>query len=86
MRAILEQGAQHLLALPQRKARQILAVQLQQVEDIVHHMRCRILRGVLQQLEIRSTFGIERHDLAIEHCLPLHPAQGTAHIGIGIEE
>ena len=60
-----ERGPKQALALQQRQPAQVLAIEEQQIEHVITQPRLFLAR-VLEQLETRSAFFIERDELAIE--------------------
>ena len=81
----VERAAQQRLALDERHARQVVAVEVEQVEDVEVHRRLgggaldlgrpREVDPRLQLLEARHAVLVHRDDLAVEHraCAPAAP-------------
>jgi hypothetical protein len=55
------------LALDERQAPQILAVEMNQIECIEDHGMPRVCRAVLQRLKRRLAVRVDGHDLAVQH-------------------
>jgi hypothetical protein len=62
----LEQRREPCLALVERTLAQILAVELQQVEQVVADVPAAVAQRVLQRAEIGVAFGVSHRDLAVE--------------------
>ena len=62
-----EQCGQRALALDQRRGCQVLAVEMEQVEDVIDHpVLAAVLEVVLQGGEIGDAVFVDRGDLAVE--------------------
>jgi len=71
---------QDRLPLGQGQPTQIVAGQVQKVEDIVNQLAGRAMASeVLQRFEVRMALLIQDNDFAVEHGLMFQPLQGRDH-------
>ena len=61
-----EEGAQRFLAIDERDARQVVAVEVEEIEDEVTELRRGCRSGVLERMEARDAALVEDGDLAVE--------------------
>src|SRR5262249_42125810 len=71
----VKQLAKKSLALGEGLATQVLAVEIEQIEDEISELAAAVLLILLQQLEVRLAFIIEHDDFAVEHHIVLYATQ-----------
>src|SRR5262249_59401787 len=65
-RRFLQQGFQTLFSLLERARPQVLAIKIQEIEEVIAEFTRALRKGVLQRSEVRMTLGIRDRDLTVK--------------------